>query len=349
LPFHRVEEWTGSFFKSKPLWEAGVKIYLGHGGNPCKAKTRQNPIFTGTTTGSNDGRGGCMDGREGRFTGSTGSIGGSFDGTGGRETGMGGRFPRSNEESPDSDIEMPDATRTPDYSISDVPQLSRADAWTPDQGTSDVPPFSRAASVEDAPEEEPEVPDDPEVLPGEEPHDGDQGVWEDFEEEWPNCSERQRSVPLRDEHGNKFVMVVDVTGIHHLPVVHCQCSERRDIEFQFLEQRLFPASFKDVRTVFTFNLLDDFRLSNLECKTSGYQYYQKLRRLTSSAFPRFAPNRYRELLRVSRQYRNLRTMQVHGYCHEPEDPGLGGLAMFCSSCPQPGVNLPDNWKEDPNR
>jgi len=25
----------------------------------------------------------------------------------------------------------------------------------------------------------------------------------------------------------------------------------------------------------------------------------------------------------------------------------GELGLFCVACPQPGVNLPDNWKEDP--
>jgi hypothetical protein len=25
----------------------------------------------------------------------------------------------------------------------------------------------------------------------------------------------------------------------------------------------------------------------------------------------------------------------------------GELGLFCAACPQPGVNLPDNWKEDP--
>ncbi|KAF8876523.1 hypothetical protein CPB84DRAFT_1635353, partial [Gymnopilus junonius] len=24
------------------------------------------------------------------------------------------------------------------------------------------------------------------------------------------------------------------------------------------------------------------------------------------------------------------------------------LALFCAACPQPGINLPDNWKEDTN-
>jgi hypothetical protein len=35
----------------------------------------------------------------------------------------------------------------------------------------------------------------------------------------------------------------------------------------------------------------------------------------------------------------------------PDTPhgGPAKLATFCSTCPQPGINLPDNWQEDPNK
>lgn len=188
--------------------------------------------------------------------------------------------------------------------------------------------------------------EDPEVLPGQEPQDDD--------EMYVNVDDTRHNLlpepPKMDEDGNRFVAFIDVTGIHYLPVVHCFCSgSHQDIDLQYMGQKLFPASYKRVRTAFTFAVLDDFRLSNLECKTSAYQYYQKLRRVTHSAFPSLVVNRYRELRRVSRQYRNLRTWQTHGFAHEPRPPGLGELAMFCASCPQPGINLPDNWKEDPDR
>lgn len=35
-----------------------------------------------------------------------------------------------------------------------------------------------------------------------------------------------------------------------------------------------------------------------------------------------------------------------GFGHKTESPKTGELALFCVACPQPGVNLPDNWKED---
>lgn len=34
---------------------------------------------------------------------------------------------------------------------------------------------------------------------------------------------------------------------------------------------------------------------------------------------------------------------------QTKKPGDGDLAIFCSICPQPGINIPDDWKEDPQR
>ncbi|KIK17127.1 hypothetical protein PISMIDRAFT_63255, partial [Pisolithus microcarpus 441] len=56
-------------------------------------------------------------------------------------------------------------------------------------------------------------------------------------------------------------------------------------------------------------------------------------------------DRYRELMRVSRLWRDLKHRKWFGFGHDMEqDPGDGGLALFCPACPQPGVNLPPDWK-----
>lgn len=216
----------------------------------------------------------------------------------------------------------------------------------------------------------------------------DNEEWEDIVEGADTTTPSTAPRPPRcDVDGNLFVAVVDVSGIHHLPVLHCGCptaDTRMDI--CYLEMGLFPASFERIQTVFTIKLLEDYRLSNLECKTSAYQYYQKLRRLTSPAFPKAVLNRYRELRRLSRQYRNIKLWKIHGRAHDqpegtprglaaatnplggqdvpginidgesmdvdsnlPENEYTGKLASFCPACPQPGINLPDNWKDEPKR
>ena len=53
----------------------------------------------------------------------------------------------------------------------------------------------------------------------------------------------------------------------------------------------------------------------------------------------FGKDRYRELMRVARQWRQLKTMKWHGFGHRSEDPSTGELALFCPACPQPGINV----------
>ncbi|KAI6008512.1 hypothetical protein EDC04DRAFT_2610915 [Pisolithus marmoratus] len=108
-------------------------------------------------------------------------------------------------------------------------------------------------------------------------------------------------------------------------------------------QRLFPASISKPKTAFTFTVLDHFLIDALECKTSAMSFYQKLKRFTNNAFPE--RDRYRELMRVSQLWRDLKHRKWFGFGHDMEqDPGDGGLALFCPACPQPGVNLPADWK-----
>jgi hypothetical protein len=58
-------------------------------------------------------------------------------------------------------------------------------------------------------------------------------------------------------------------------------------------------------------------------------------------------NRYKQLLRASRQWRDLKSRMKSGLGHasEQEKSQDGSTAIFCPACPQPGLNLPDNWKD----
>ena len=61
-------------------------------------------------------------------------------------------------------------------------------------------------------------------------------------------------------------------------------------------------------------------------------------------------NRERELRRVSRQWRDLQSRKWFGFGHnETKKPENGDLALFCPACPQPGINLPDDWKNQPEQ
>ncbi|KAG1721480.1 uncharacterized protein EDB91DRAFT_1256508 [Suillus paluster] len=146
-------------------------------------------------------------------------------------------------------------------------------------------------------------------------------------------------------------VIVDKSRVHRLEVRCCGCPDAMSLDIQLFQHGLFPTSFNKPKTVFTFNILDDFVLDNLECSTSAMNYYNKLRRMTSSAFPYLIPDRYQELMRVSRQWRKLKSMKWHGFGHIANQPKLGDLALFCPACPQPGINISlareeslDEWK-----
>ncbi|KAH6904731.1 hypothetical protein BKA70DRAFT_1373436 [Coprinopsis sp. MPI-PUGE-AT-0042] len=155
--------------------------------------------------------------------------------------------------------------------------------------------------------------------------------------------------PGRYYNSMKVLTVVHVNGVHHIPFAFCTCHEALAEDIQLLRAGFYPSTYKDIRTVFTFPLLNDYSLSTLECFTSTHHYYAKLRRLTNKAFPGSVPDRTRELRRAGRQWRSLKERRRHGVAHTGKIPGRGDLAFFCAACPQPGVNLPDDWEDDPEQ
>ncbi|KAG1786720.1 uncharacterized protein HD556DRAFT_1434677 [Suillus plorans] len=131
------------------------------------------------------------------------------------------------------------------------------------------------------------------------------------------------------------MVIVDKSGVHRLEIRCCECPNAMSPDIQMFRHGFFPASFNRPKTVFTFRVLNDFLLDSLECGTSAMNYYSKLRRMTSSMFPHLVPDRYRELMRVARQWRQLKTMKWHGFGHRSDNPSTGELALFCPACPQP--------------
>ncbi|KAG1887203.1 hypothetical protein F4604DRAFT_1917014 [Suillus subluteus] len=110
--------------------------------------------------------------------------------------------------------------------------------------------------------------------------------WYDTIDEGDNFAECQW-VPLVNDP--RTTMVVDTSGVHSLMIRFCRCASALGPNMQLFEISLFPASFTSLKTAFTFAVLDDFLLDNLECGTSAMNYYSKLRRITSSVFPHLVP------------------------------------------------------------
>jgi hypothetical protein len=89
--------------------------------------------------------------------------------------------------------------------------------------------------------------------------------------------------------GNPLMTIVDCQGVFEMEVLLCACSGGRGKDEQILRAGLFPATFKQIETLFTFAVLDNFLTDNLECKTTAQQYYSKLQSMTSSMFPDHVP------------------------------------------------------------
>ncbi|KAI0346079.1 hypothetical protein BDW22DRAFT_1323196 [Trametopsis cervina] len=144
--------------------------------------------------------------------------------------------------------------------------------------------------------------------------------------------------------------VIDVTGIHHIAVQYCLCIAAPQRYRQLLDLRLYPASCDRPATVFTFAVLDNFILHNRACNTPAQSYFNVLQRITDPIQPHRTSNRYREFLRVIRQWRHLKTRRQSGVAHDGYRTGVTGqMTLFCPACPQPNVNLPMEWENDPER
>ena len=111
------------------------------------------------------------------------------------------------------------------------------------------------------------------------PCDGSSAV----EEDPSNLADRPQ--PTNYSQRETIMTIIHTTGIHQLCVSWCRCphANRRDI--QLLRMGLYPLSYENPKTAFTFLALDDFLIENLECKTSASNYYSKLRRITLSTNP----------------------------------------------------------------
>jgi len=158
-------------------------------------------------------------------------------------------------------------------------------------------------------------------------------------------------VPNRDALNNSYVRIVHTNGIHNLALVTCHCQGRESVALDLVACRFLPTSFSNIRTLFSVEVLDYSRLCNLELKSSSYQFYQLLCRLTSPEAPAEVANLYHEFRRMARVWRWIKRLQSAGYIHKnksPQQVSTGELANFCPACPQPGINLPAGWKSDPN-
>jgi hypothetical protein len=101
------------------------------------------------------------------------------------------------------------------------------------------------------------------------------------------ASDSGQLVGIEDEAGLGDVKVItDSAGVFQHRVMWCMCSgePKPDQPMQLFQEQLFPATYCQPKSTFTFNVLDYFYIDVMECKTAAMIFFQKLRRLTDNAF-----------------------------------------------------------------
>ncbi|KAJ7630159.1 hypothetical protein B0H17DRAFT_1217935 [Mycena rosella] len=150
---------------------------------------------------------------------------------------------------------------------------------------------------------------------------------------------------------NEFVMLHE-NGIHNVKIDYCGCEKREEagaLYIQLLRAGYYPASEDRPQTAATFAVLDKFHIHTLQAKTTAYDFYAVLERLTDNTGVK-PPNRYQVFLRMARQYRHLMMLKRAGRGHDPSGvfgTASGELAIGCPVCPDPKVNLPEGWENAP--
>lgn len=122
------------------------------------------------------------------------------------------------------------------------------------------------------------------------------------------------NAPNSDALNNQYIWAVHSNGIHHIALVSCTCQGHETITTDLIYAGWVPTSFVRVRTVFTTAVLDHFRCCNLEMRSSAYQFFQLLRRVTNALTPSKVVNLYHELRRISRLWRWVKKIEMGRIC-----------------------------------
>src|SRR5271168_5014755 len=159
-------------------------------------------------------------------------------------------------------------------------------------------------------------------------------------------------MPIRHERQPQSGPCIELftpTAFTTLPWLAASAMVRTTFPSTSLQHNCYRRVSNALKHFFSAQVLDHFRLCNLELKASAYQFYQLICRLTTPMAPGEVLDLYQEFRRMARIWRWMKKLKWAGYAGGPnkvKDVGAGELAIFCPACPQPGINIPDNWRED---
>ena len=110
-------------------------------------------------------------------------------------------------------------------------------------------------------------------------------LWEDVTSSPDDTFDADEPIVEGEEALGNVLVIIDSAGVFQHRVVWCTCGGNIDQTMQLFQEQLFPATHRRPKSAFTFNVLDQFYIDAMECKTTAMSFFQKLRRLTDNAFP----------------------------------------------------------------
>ena len=124
--------------------------------------------------------------------------------------------------------------------------------------------------------------------------------------------------------------ILHYNGIHNVAIRYCGCERAISKHLQLLRRGFYPATQINPRTCASFRLLEQLHLLANNSKTSTYDIYRTLEKLTENTGDP-PKSRYRALMRIFLQWRHLMLLKQGGRAH---DPGLTGHPVLLLSSPR---------------
>ncbi|KAF9504109.1 hypothetical protein BS47DRAFT_1401750 [Hydnum rufescens UP504] len=151
-------------------------------------------------------------------------------------------------------------------------------------------------------------------------------------------------------YASSSFIVIHMNGVHSIRVTFCGCSNAPHHRVQLLRRRWFPSTVLQPKSCATFKVLHQYHLLSLSSKISIHHFYDMLERLTNNTGLVPVPNKYKSFCRMVREWRHLKMLKQAGRGNDPSGmlgTASGELAVICPACPEPGVNLPEEWMNTP--
>ncbi|KAF8520889.1 hypothetical protein BU17DRAFT_46186, partial [Hysterangium stoloniferum] len=150
------------------------------------------------------------------------------------------------------------------------------------------------------------------------------------------------------DSGSQILTVMDTNSLHNVQIGWCRCARAPELHDQLLNVSLIPATTLRPVTAFTFRVMKLFHMLNLVGQLTPWDFCGMIQRLTDNADSRNVQDVYRQFNQIQCQWRAVRAWKHAGMTSLNAESPVIGIGMDCVSCPMPGINIPKNWREDPD-